>query len=154
MCSHYKCGDGGGKMKSTVESSHRYIVVPLHGSRITNYEGKKTMLASAPWPCYESACCAQLSIAKHRAMPSLNRHEKTGSDHQAIQARRGQRGAGRTWYRRDDRHGSKGIRPAKRPHRDLSRQRIYGRFPAKSESGSRARRRYGRESRERGGGCG
>ena len=79
------------------------------------------------------------SRAVNRAVAGGPGHEEDRSDHQAVQARRGEGGpaGGRPPGHHRDR--GQGLRPPEGPHRTLSRRRIRRRLPAQDEDRDRAR---------------
>ena len=95
--------------------------------------------------------CRDIVGSSGRARPRVRRRhcsqgscEKDRSDHQALQARRGEGSAARSRRVRHHRDRSQGLRPPEGPHRTLSRRRIRRRFPAQGEAGGGRARRPGR----------
>ncbi len=94
--------------------------------------------------CHRTLAAARVAIARPRRAPGRevrDRHEENRSNHQAVQARRSQRGPAGNRTSGHHRDRGQGVRPAEGPYRALPRRGIRGGLPAEGETGSRPRRR-------------
>src|ERR1700722_7822185 len=87
-------------------------------------------------PC-RAAKKAWIGGADLRGTRRFAAHEEDRSDHQAVQARRGEGGAAGGGNPRKHRHGGERLRPAKGTYRALSWGRVRRRLSAQGEDRSR-----------------
>ena len=95
--------------------------------------------AATSAPCLNPAANTAMLVCLSRRQTG-NHDETRHRDHQAIQARGGARRSRRRRRSRHDHHRGQRLRPAERPHRDLSRRRICGELLAENPHRGRGRR--------------